>query len=118
DDLGALGASPFDLHRGRVRGHDDDRADAEPLGGAGYGARMVARRNGDDAALPLLGRQLQQSVARSPQLERAAGLQALTFEPDSPTRDFAVDQRRASNSAGYPFRSGQHIVARDPNPFG
>jgi hypothetical protein len=56
---------------------------------------VVARRERDDTLLPLFGRQLQQAVGRAPELECAACLQALAFEPDSDASDRAFDQRGA-----------------------
>ena len=112
DDLGALAARALDLHLRRVGRHDDDRPDAEPPRGDRHAARVIARREGDHAALPLLRRELQQPVGRAPQLERAAGLQALAFEPDARARDLAFDQRRALDQAGDPLRPRRRTSSR------
>lgn len=56
---------------------------------------MIARGKGDDALFAFLRRQLEETVRRAPQLEGAAGLQALAFEPDASAVDFALDERRS-----------------------
>jgi hypothetical protein len=78
---------------------------------------MVARREGHHAARALLRRQLEQPVGRPAQLECAAGLQALAFEPRPFSRDLAVDQRRLLDETGDPFRSRDDIVARNLGGF-
>ena len=103
DDLRAFSARALDLHLRRIRGHDDDRPNAEPAGRDSHAARVISRRESDDAPLPLLRRELEQAVGRAPQLECAAGLQALAFQPGSHTIDvrfrstaFARRRRRSA----------------------
>ena len=103
DDLRALAARAVDLHLRRIGRHDDDRPNAEPPRRDRHAARVIARRKGDDAALALLRRKLQQPVGRAAQLERAAGLQALAFQPDARAADFALDQRRSLDEPGDPL---------------
>jgi len=72
--------------------HHDHRPDPEPLRGDRNPARVIARRKGDDAALALLGRELQKPVGCTPQLECAAGLKTLALQPDWLPPDIALDQ--------------------------
>jgi len=74
---------------------------------------MIARRKCDDAACPLLWRQLKQPVGRASELERPARLQAFAFEPDRRSVDLAGDQRRPFDLPGNARPGGQNIVARD-----
>ena len=83
DDLRAFCARAVDFHLRSVGRHDDDGPDCQSPGRNGDAARVVARREGDDAPLPLLRRKLEQSVGRSAQLEGAARLQTLAFQPDA-----------------------------------
>ena len=78
---------------------------------------MIARREGDDAALALLRRQLEQPVGRAPQLKCAAGLQALAFEPDSRRRDLAFDQRRSLDETLDPLRRFDDVLVGDVGRF-
>ena len=90
-----------------------DRRNAEPPRGDRHAAGVIARGKGDHAALAAPRRQLQQPVGRAPQLERAAGLQALAFEPDSaPAISLSISGVRSTSpairSAGF-----NHIVSSD-----
>jgi hypothetical protein len=58
---------------------------------------VIAGRECDHAALPLLRGKLQQPVRGSPQLERAAGLQAFALQPDSGAPDLTLDEWRTLN---------------------
>ena len=80
-------------------------------------ARVIARREGNDAPLPLFRRKLQQAVGRPPQLERAAGLQALAFEPYASAAHIAFDQRRALDLTGDSRRRFDDIFAGDHSRF-
>jgi hypothetical protein len=60
----------------------------------------------------LLGRKLEQSVGRTPELERAAGLQAFAFEPDSGSADLALHQRSALDQPGNAVRCRDNIASR------
>ena len=99
DDLRALAARAVDLHLRRIGRHDDDRANAEPPGRDRHAARMIAGRESDDAALALLRVELQQPVGRAPQLEGAAGLQALALQPDRRAVDLALDRAASARPA-------------------
>ena len=117
DDLGAFGACAVDLHLRSVRRHDDDRADAEPAGRDRDSARVIARRESDDSALPLLRRELQQTVGRAAELEGAAGLQALAFEPDAqPPTSLSISGVRSTRS-GNPLGRFDHVFTRDFRRF-
>jgi len=74
---------------------------------------VIAGGEGDDAAYPLLLRELQQAIGRASQLERAAGLQALAFEPDSRAFDLALNERRSFNQAGDPLRRRDDVIRTD-----
>ena len=79
-------------------------ADAQAPGGDGHAPRVISGGKSDNAALPLLFRKLEQPVARAPQLEGAAGLKALAFEPYFLPFDLGFDERRALDRAGDPLR--------------
>ena len=74
----ALGGDAFD--RGRVRRHDDDARDVEHLSGERDGLRVVAGREGDDAAAALVGVQSRERVVRAAKLEGAGALQVFALE--------------------------------------
>ena len=74
---------------------------------------MIARRESDHAARTLLGVELEQAVARAAQFERAAGLEALAFEPPAATVDSRFDQRGLDHRARDPRRRRDDILARD-----
>ena len=74
---------------------------------------MIAGGEGDDAPFPLVLRELQQAIGRTPQLERAAGLQALAFEPDSRAFDLALNERRSFDQAGDPLRRLDDVITSD-----
>ena len=118
DDFGALAACSVDFHLRSIGRHDDDRADAEPPSGDGDASRVIARGECDDAARPLLRGELEQPVARAPELECAAGLQALALEPDPLPGDFALDQRGAVHLPRDPPRGCEHVLASDWPDFG
>ena len=114
DDLRAFGARAVDLHPGASAGMTIVAANAEPPRRDRHAARMIARREGDHAALPLLGDQLQQPVGRAAQLERAAGLQAFAFQPDARAVDLGF--RSAAFARPVPAircRGRQHVFASD-----
>jgi hypothetical protein len=74
---------------------------------------MIARRESDHAMLALLGGKLKQPVGRAPELERAAGLQAFTLEPDAGPGELAFDQRCALDQAGDARASFDELLPRD-----
>jgi hypothetical protein len=74
---------------------------------------MVARGESDHAALALFGGELQQPVGRTPELERAAGLEAFALEPDAGAADLAFEQRSALDQSADPLRRCDNIAPRD-----
>ncbi len=80
DDLAAEAAHGVDLDRGGRGGHDDDGADAHAGGREGHALGMVAGRGADDAALPLLGREMRHAIVRAADLEGEDRLQVLALE--------------------------------------
>jgi hypothetical protein len=78
---------------------------------------MVARRKSDDPPGPLLRRELQEAVRRTPQLERASGLQTFALEPVPGAVDFALDQRGSLDEAGDPLSGSNNIVTGDIRRF-
>jgi hypothetical protein len=78
---------------------------------------MVAGGKGDDAALALGWRQLQQAVGRSAQLERSAGLQTLAFQPDSDAFNLAFDERRLLDQTLNSLSRGQNVRAGQNRAF-
>jgi len=113
DDLGSLGHRSLDFYARRVGGHDDNRSNPEAFCSDCHSARVIARRESNDTALALLWRKLGQAIACASKLERAAGLEALAFEPDQLSLDFAFNEGRALNQAGDPLLSGEDFVAAD-----
>ena len=73
-DLGTVGARLLHLGGGRVGGHDDGAGYAELLGGAGETLGKVAGGEGHDAALLLVGGEVEHAVVRAPVFERPAEL--------------------------------------------
>ena len=109
DDLRALGPRSVDFQRWRVGRHDDRRRDAQAPRGDRHALRMIARREGHHAPRPLVIVEQQQAVGRAPQLECAAGLEALALEPHPPLADPRFAQRGANNLPFDPHRSGLNI---------
>ena len=106
--------------RGGAGGPRPPGGGAQPRGappaaarGDGHAARVIARREGDDAALALFGRELQQPVGCAPQLERAASLQAFALDPDAGAADLAFEQRGTLHEAADPLRCCDHIIPAD-----
>ena len=89
---------------GVKRRHHDGGGNAEPAGVIGHALRMVAGRHGDHAALPLVGRELQQRVQRAALLERGGELQVLELEPDIGLGD--ARQRLAAQAGRVHHRAG------------
>src|SRR5882672_6141338 len=81
-DLGAVAAGGLDLDGGSVRGHHDGDADAEKLPRKSHGLRVVARGEGQHAALALRRCELRERVERAAELESADALQVLALEED------------------------------------
>ena len=68
------------LHRRRVGRHDDDARDVEHLSGERDRLRVVAGREGDDAAAALVGGEARERVVGAAELEGAGALQVLALE--------------------------------------
>ncbi|MNE42680.1 hypothetical protein D3C80_1368240 [compost metagenome] len=82
DDIGAVGAGAVHLHEGGALGHDDGHRHAQAAAVIGQGLGVVAGRGGDDAALHLIRRQLQQPVQGAALLEAAGEVQVVELDPD------------------------------------
>uniref|UniRef100_A0A0N5A4T1 LigA n=1 Tax=Parastrongyloides trichosuri TaxID=131310 RepID=A0A0N5A4T1_PARTI len=82
DDVGAVGAGAVHLHEGGALGHDDGHRHAQAAAVIGQGLGVVAGRGGDDAALLLIRRQLQQPVQGAALLEAAGEVQVVVLDPD------------------------------------
>jgi hypothetical protein len=65
---------------------------------------VVSGGESDDAALPLLFRQLEEPIARAPQLEGPAGLEALALEPNFIPIRLGFDEWSAFDRSGDPLR--------------
>jgi hypothetical protein len=78
---------------------------------------VVARRESHDAVLPLFRRELKEAVGRAPQLESAAGLQALALKPDAGAVDFALNQRRAFDKAADAVCSVEDVFPTEGGRF-
>jgi hypothetical protein len=80
DGLAAALADGLHLDFGRRHRHHDRRADAEVRGRHRHTLRVVAGRGGDDPALPLRRRQLQQFAVGAADLEGKDGLEILALD--------------------------------------
>jgi len=78
---------------------------------------VIARRESDYSPLPLVRRKLQKTVGGAPQLERAAGLKALAFQPEAMSLDLALDQRRALDQALDAGSRFQDVIGRKLRAF-
>jgi hypothetical protein len=87
------------------------------LGGDRDSARMIARGESDNAALPLFLAELQQAIGCTPQLECATGLQTFAFEPHTDALDPAFDQRGSLDQAGDALGGFNHLVTSDIKRF-
>jgi hypothetical protein len=100
DHLGSEAAHRCDFHRVRALGRADRGRDAEQARRVGDGLPVVSRRRGEDAVLPLLGRELRDEVDAAPDLEGADRLVVLVLDehrrPDQVVeRGVPVERRRA-----------------------
>ncbi len=84
------------LDRRGGRRHHDHGIDAQPLGCQSDALGMIAGRNRQHAARPLLGTQCQHPIGGTPQFERMDGLQIL-----------ALEQHGCRQALGEPARRGQ-----------
>jgi len=78
---------------------------------------MIPRREGDNPAMPLLFRQLEQAVRGSAKLERVTSLEALAFQPDWGAPDLATDERRLLYETGNAIAGRDHIISGDRRRF-
>jgi hypothetical protein len=101
--LAAEGAHARDLHRRRVRRHDDQGRRPDELRGRRHALGVVARRIGDDAAFALLRAEPADAVVGAAELEAARALQGLGLEQHPSAHAFvqgrALDQRRTHRQA-------------------
>ena len=115
-DLGAVPAVWVTFTVGVDFRHHDDRRNPEPLCVIGDRLRVIAGRRGDDSALALFGRQLQQFVERAALLVGGRELQVLELEPDLRADDFgqsaADEHRRADDGALDPLCGGADVFDR------
>ena len=110
--LGTEPARPRDLHRGRVRRHDDDRRHAEQLRRERHALRMVAARERDHAGGAFACGHRRQPVVRAAELERAGTLQILGLEPQPRAAD-RVERVRAEQRRTH--RDPRDTRRRDPD---
>jgi hypothetical protein len=87
--------------------------DPEPARRNCDAARMITRREGDDAVPALLARKLQQAVGGAAQFERAARLKALAFETHGNAREGAFKERRELDFALEALRRIENIFTID-----
>ena len=117
DDVGAELAAVGHLDQRREHRHHDGRGNAEQLRVIGDALRVIAGGRGDHAALALLGRQLQQRVARAALLEAAGALQVVELAVDVRAGELRqrdrLDARRVVDAAGDAFPGGFDVGERD-----
>ena len=99
--------APSTLTDGARGGHHDDSRAAELAGGQRHRQTVIAGREGDDTACPIGSRQLQEHVRGAPDLEGAAALEVLAFQPQRLAVsgefggvDEGCDARHAPNAGG------------------
>ena len=80
DDFAAVAFGRDTLDRRRVGRHDDDARDVEELSGERDRLRVIAGREGEDAAPPLGVGEPRQRVVGAAEFEGAAALQVLALE--------------------------------------
>src|SRR5205814_3717479 len=102
DDVGAESLDRRQLRRGRAVGDDDGAPDAEPPRVPRDALSHVAGARGPHPIRELLGGGDGHAIARTTDLERADGLQALELEVDVRRRGVDVEphERRAERRAG------------------
>ena len=106
--------APSILIFGRGRRHDDDRRRAELARGERHRLAVIAGRERDHPAPPLLVGQLRDHVVGAANLERAAGLQVLALQEQRPARlPRDVQQRCDARDARHPCRGGTDVVKVD-----
>ena len=115
--VASVGAGAVDFDLRRIARHDDRRLDAEAPSRNRHALRMIAGGESHHAALAFGRVELEQAVARSAQLERAAGLQGLAFEPDPAARELRLDQWRSNHLPRDPRRSRDDIASFHANPL-
>ena len=74
---------------------------------------MSARRESHDPTLALVRRELKQPVSSASQLKRAAGLEALAFQPDRRAVDLTLDERRPLDEPLNPLRRIEDVATAD-----
>jgi hypothetical protein len=116
DELRAEGTHRGDLDRVRRVGDADRRRHAEEAGRKGDRLAVVARRRGDDAALPILGAQLRDEVDPAADLEGADGLMVLVLHEDFGAEQLAergvLVQRRRAQVGGDTATRLEHVCER------
>ena len=114
DHFRAVGPRPVDFHARRRGRHHHHRRRPERARGERHGLPVIARRKGDDAALPLVGGQLRDHVVGPANLERAARLHVLALEQQRPPGVRGdVDERRDAGDARDALASGVNIGESD-----
>jgi hypothetical protein len=78
---------------------------------------VIARREGDDALGPFLGRELQKPIGGAAQLEGMPGLKTLAFQPDSIPPNLAFDERRVLDEVADPRRRFDDVCPVDKRCF-
>jgi hypothetical protein len=79
---------------------------------------MIARRIGHDADRALRLGQLEESVGRPAELEAAAHLEALAFQPDLLPPNLCGEQRRQLGQSGDALGSVDDVLPRDATILG
>jgi hypothetical protein len=113
DDVSTVFPCGRDLGRRRVLRHRDGCRDTQQPGRQRDGLRVVARREGHDAGLALVGVELRQRIEGAAELERAHALEVFALEKDA-RPELAVDGARAQDrrAVGMPLdaRGGSRDV--------
>ncbi len=117
DDLGAVALHRVELGARRVGRHHDDALRADVARGPRDRLRVVACRDGDDAARALGGSEREHLGERASRLERTGLLEELTLEPkldaDAIPERSGGDERRLVHDSGDPLGGGANLGEGD-----
>ena len=111
--FGAPGAGVVDLDRRRVGRHDDGGGGAHGVGRGGDALGVIARREGDHAALDFAGVEAADAVVGAAELERPGALQGLGLDQQAAADAFVqqgrFEQRRDHGHAFEAARGGDDV---------
>ena len=115
DDLGALAASPVDLHLRRIGRHDDDRPNAEPPRRNRNATSVIAGGKGDDAARRSSGESCSSRLVAPRSLNAPPVCRHSHFSQTRvPPTSLSINGV-CSTSPAIRSRAATHVIARRPS---